>query len=397
MHGRKVLTAAAFVAAATLFAACGTGGGSGGGNPNPPGGNPGPSPTPNYSADSVNMVNAVGALALSDQDLEMANTSPKNGGGGGQPNGQCTSSTTLKNAGYEFFQPDKNNDSNSTERIVFYDSGCSQMAMDVVRKVSNETASSETVTRTIIRFSQSGTQTASRSETINYSDVVNGFDAYGYPNTNAPLVRTSTSTFNLTPPNGKSFSVTQDDEFIAGSQTSANTLAFCADDAGINQAGNYGFATQTDPSNGTITNNPDDSTTFKMTRMGYSYPSGTMQLNLGTPNTKCPIATPYYTISGGNTPGQYVLPIQITVGAPIGTAMPPIVDLEVKNASFPNGETLNITTQTPGAVPSQISGTLTNFAGTVATFTLDSYGSGTLTVNSTGQTLPVQGWHVALN
>ncbi|HLI95493.1 MAG TPA: hypothetical protein VKT72_05310 [Candidatus Baltobacteraceae bacterium] len=410
MHGRKVLTAAAFLAAATLFAACGTGGsGGGGGNPNPPGGgNPGPSPTPNYTSDSVNMVNAVGALALSDQDLETANTSPKNGPGGGTPNGQCTYSPQLNHAGYEFFDPDKQGTPGSTERIVFYDHSCTQMAMDVVRVVSNVMPTSETVTRTITRYAQptgtqaTGNQIAQRTEAINYSKVQNGFDAYGYPNTNAPLIRTSTSTFNLTPPSGKSFTVTQDDEFIAGNQTSATTLAFCADDAGINQAGNYGFATQTDPSGGTITNDAsNDTTTFKMTRMGYSYPSGSLQLNLGTPNAACPISTPYYTIAGGNTPGQYVLPIQITIGAPIGYPVPPVAAMTVKNASFPNGETLNVQStngqNSLGQQTTAITGTFTNFAGTVSTFTMDAYGSGTLTVNSTGQTLPIQGWHVAQN
>src|SRR5579872_1023568 len=365
MYARKALIAAAFFAAAAFIAACGTGG-SGGGSPNPPGGgNPGPSPTPDLLSDSVNAMNAAGAIALSDQYLEMAQESPKNSGGG-PPNGNCRANG---DAGFEFFVPDRNHDPYSSERLVFYDGNCTptDIALDVVRKYTTLSSTSETVTRNITRWTHgdSNTPVAVRTETINYSGVTDGFDNYGYPNLNAPLTRTSTSTFNLTPHNGSAFTVFQDDEFIAGAPTTGGTvLPFCADTAAVNQAGNYGMQAQTDPSGGTITDNADGSATFVMTRQGYSYPSGSLQLQVGTANKQCPITQPLYSISGGNTPGQYTLPISITVANLNQSVVPQVVNLQTTGASFPNGETLTISTTTTSGIVA-VNGTLSNLTGTI--------------------------------
>jgi hypothetical protein len=405
MQGRKALAAAAFIAAASLFAGCGSSGGSGGGGGfNPPPNNGGPSPgpssspgptsspspnpssSPNLTTDSINAANAAGSPVLSEQDLETAKMSPKNGGGGAPPTGQCTQ---LNNAGYEFFQPDKSGDQESTERIVFYDSGCVQKAMDVVRIVSDQTASTETVTRTITRWSQGQTQLSSRTETTHYSNAQQGFDSYGYPVVDTGLVRESTSTFSLSGPNA--FTVNQNDEFIVGA--GGSPLTFCADNAGLNAKGTAGFQTQTDSSNGTITIDSSNNIIFTMTRLGLTYQNGQqMTLNTGTTNTHCPISTPAYFVSGGHG-AQYTLPLFVKFSGSPSTAIPPVIDMHtVSPATFPNGETLTVATDLQSG---SITGTLSNSAGEVSKFIVDGFGDGTLSVDSTGKHYTINSWHVA--
>ncbi|MBV8147513.1 MAG: hypothetical protein JO092_00315 [Candidatus Eremiobacteraeota bacterium] len=406
MQARPLIAVLAFAASAFVIAGCGSSGGGGGGGggavlptpaatATPPGSTPTPpatptppgaTPTPNAQSDSIAAMNAAGSPVLADQDLETAQSSPKARGGGPPPNGVCTQ-LPQGSAAYEFFT----RSATSTERIVYYDTACTQMATDVVRTFTPVSSTSETVTRTVTRYLQNGTKVGSRTENITYSN--GSFDSYGYPTVDTGLIRSSVSNVTLTPPGGNTFQMTQDDEFIVNTAQSGNILTFCADTAGVNAIGNFGIVAQTDSSNATITQNNDTagSVTFQMTRLGSLYTNNSstpMSLVQGTQNTVCPIATPWSSVTGGTTRGSYTMPITITIANINGTAIPQVTTMTVNSATFPNGETLNVVTQ-----GGSITGTLTGPSGTMSTFTVNGWGEGKLYVGPTA-TWQIDQWHV---
>ena len=377
--------------AALLLAGCG--GGAAGSAPSLPGGtsggsNPAPQSAQTQSEDSIASANAVGSPVKTLNSVESGVGSPlATVGRGAQAvtNGQC-------NNGVEYFVPDKNGDANSSERIVFYDQACTQIARNTVRKYTVIGTNAESVSRTVSQYPQ-GNNTASsvRSDNVTISNAT--FGNNGYPIIADGFDRIQTSTLNLTGIK----SIESSAEYSIGA-ANAGASSYCGDSAGFNATGiaslneTFGWAGGDLPG-GTRTLNSDGSVTYSGTQSGTSYVGGIGALNIatGTQNTSCPISTPDFTLTGGTSKGTYSIPITATYKAGL------LENLSVTNAQLVDGDTLNVTTNTsqPPTSSNFISGVLTNSSGSqVSTFAVDAFGDGVLTVTQSGAQYVMNDWHV---
>lgn len=386
MNARHLLVLGALLSS-TALAACGGGAGS------LPLGNNNPSPQSQtqQTEDSINTANALGSPVKDASSYNSATNSPLsiNYAGGGARSISALGDGSCNN-GVEFFAPDKNGDANSTERIDFYDNGCTQIARDAVRIYTSTGSNSETVQRTVNLYQLNGTSPeAVRTESVAYSNAT--FDRFGYPVVADGFARTHEG--NLTIDGAKT--IDGDGELVVAA-SSGNSATFCSDSAGYNVTGNSllneTFGWQGMNPNGTRTVNSDGTVTWQLTRTGTVYTGaiGALSIQAGTQNTACPISTPMFTLAGGTSKGSYNIPVSVTFSHGI------ISNLTVTNASLVNGDTLNVATNSgvgPGD-PHFISGTLTNGGNTVATFNVDAFGDGTLVVTSSGKAYAIEDWHV---
>lgn len=294
------------------------------------------------------------------------------------------------NNGVEFWSPDKNGDPNSTEEQYFYDSACTELARDVVR-IYTINGTSETVNRTESQYAiNNATPIASRTSAVNY---INGtYGTNGYPVVADGFARDSASTTNIS----GSKTIVGDDELVmqAGSN---GTSAWCGDSAGYNATGiaamNETFGWQGGVlSGGTRLLNNDGSVTWTATHAGSVFTGaiGSLSIAIGSENTTCPIATPQYTLSGGTSQGSYSIPVTTTYMHGV------LTNLTVTNAQLANGNTLNVITNSSVSNTSSnfITGTIANGSTQIATFAVDCFGDGTLTVTSSGAQYVIDDWHV---
>ena len=297
-------------------------------------------------------------------------------------NGQC-------NNGVEFWAPDKNNDPSSTEEQYFYDSGCSQLARDIVR-IYAISGTSETVNRTEKQYAiHNATPTAQRTTAVNF---INGsYNANGFPSVANGFDRSETSELDIS----GSKTLLNDDELVMLPGNSG-VNSFCSDAAGYNATGiaslNETFGNQGGVTSGTRTVNNDGSVTWQSTHAGTAYKGtiGSFAINIGSANTACPIATPEYTLSGGTPVGTYSIPVSATFNHGL------LTNLSVTNAQLANGNTLNVSTNS-GVQPQNsqfITGIVSNNGAQLATFAVDAFGDGTLTVTSSGAQYVISDWHV---
>ncbi|MBV9270759.1 MAG: hypothetical protein JO165_06685 [Candidatus Eremiobacteraeota bacterium] len=384
----KRLLLLAALCGTTALAACGGGGASGSLTP------PGPGDTlstQSQSEDAINTANAVGSPVKDFSSYDETTGSPL------QSAARRVQSISIKslgdgscNNGVEFFAPDKKGDANSTERIEFYDNGCTAIARDAVRIYSSSGSNAETVSRTVSMYALNATSPeAVRSETVNFSNAT--FDQFGYPVYQNGFARTHTGELNIS---GAKTEVGDGELVVA--PASGNVSTFCSDSAGYNATGiaslNETFGWAGVMPSGTRTKNSDGSVTWNTNRTGTAYagPIGGLSIQTGVQNTACPISTPMFTLSGGTAKGAYNLPVSATFTHGI------LSNLTIQNATLANGETLNVQTNN-GVAPSDqhfISGTLAKNGSTVATFNVNAFGDGTLIVSSSGKAYNVEDWHV---
>ncbi len=292
------------------------------------------------------------------------------------------------NNGVEFYAPDKNGDPNSTETQFFYDNACVGLARDIVRIWTSTSSSSETVARTAKMYAlNSSTPAAVRTETVNYIHA--SFDQYGYPVVKNGFDRSHTGELDVAGVK----TIVEDGEFVLAA-ASGNSTTFCSDSAGYNAVGisgkTYGWSGLL-PS-GTRTVNSDGSVTWQSTHTGNAYTGsiGSLSIQIGSQNTACPITTPMFTLAGGTLKGSFNIPISATYSRGI------LTNLTITNATLVNGNTLNVSTNTSLQPPDPhfISGTLTKNGATVATFNVNAFGDGVLTVTATGKQYVINDWHV---
>jgi hypothetical protein len=389
MNLRSLFAAAVLMSASTLTAC----GGAGGGPVTPPANNGGGttmSPQA-QTEDSIDTANNVGAPISEINSYNDATGSPLQlASRSTQAVSPQTAGDGSCNNGVEFWSPDKKGDPNSTERIVFYDNGCTQMQSDAVRIYTSTGSNSETVARTVSRYQlNSNTPSSVRSETVNYTNA--SFDSFGYPIYKNGFDRTHTGELDV---NGVK-TIDADGEFVLLAQSN-NASTFCGDTAGFNATGDsslnetFGWAGM-DPS-GTRTVNSDGSITWNLTHEGTAYtgPIGGLSIQSGVQNTNCPIETPMFTLAGGTVKGNYNIPVQATFKNGV------LTNITITGATLANGDTLNVQTNS-GVSPSDehfISGTLSNNGTTIANFNVDAFGDGTLVVVATGKAYQIEDWHV---
>ena len=143
---------------------------------------------------------------------------------------------------------------------------------------------------------------------------------------------------------------------------------------------------------GTRVPNANGSVTWTGTDAGTAFKGaiGSLAIASGTQSTTCPIATPMFTLAGGTSTGTYNIPVTATY------ALGRLVNLSISNATLANGTTLNVTTnQSAGGSSSQfITGTISSGSTQIATFAVDAFGDGTLTLTATGAQFVITAWHV---
>jgi hypothetical protein len=291
----------------------------------------------------------------------------------------------------EFFAPDKNGDPNSTETQYFYDAACTELARDVVRVYTSTGASSETVARTVNQYALgNATPSATRTDSVTISNAT--FDKYGFPIVADGFDRISSNQLDI----AGSKTIVSDDELVMQA-TATSSTSFCSDSAGFNATGlaklgeTFGWQGGIMPG-GTRTVNGDGSVTWTGTRAGTGFKGaiGSLSVAQGVQNTKCPISTPMYTLAGGTPTGSYSIPVSVTYVGGI------ISNLTITNATLSNGDTLNVTTSASASPSSStfIQGVIASGSTQVATFAVDAFGDGTLTVTATGAQFVITDWQV---
>ncbi len=377
-------TSALLVLLATFtLAACG---GSGGGAPSIPGGGPGGSSSQTQSENAIETTNALGAPVKTISEFNDAlGAAPQSAG---TRTAQSYTLGTCDN-GFEFFAPDKNGDPNSTETEYFYDSGCTQLARDIVR-IYSISGSSETVNRTDNEYAiNNDTPSAQRTTTVN---IINGtYGQYGYPIAADGFDRSAASQLDLA-----GTKTLLDDSALVMEPASGGVNDFCSDGAGYNATGiarlNETFGWQGGIASGTRTVNNDGSVTWQATHAGSTYkgPIGSLSIVVGSANTACPITTPEYTLAGGTQGGSFSIPVTATFKLGL------LIDLTVTNATLANSDMLNVTTNTNLQPMNEnfITGIISKGGTQIATFTVDAFGDGMLTITSSGVQYVIDDWHV---
>jgi hypothetical protein len=386
MTKRTLLSIGAVALAAALAGCSGGGGGSASLLPGGGGGNAGGSGNATAQSETaIATTNALGSPLKSVAD-DNAAISPQSAGDRTESsgNGSCNNYS-------EFFAPDKNGDPNSTETILFYDSACTQPARDAVRIFSSTGATSETVNRTVKNYAQgNGTPIATRAEATTITNAT--FDANGFPKVATGFDRVVVSSLDLSGIK----TIDEDHEQVMLPQ-SGSVNQYCGDTAGFNATGfaalneTFGWSGGTSGV-GTRTVNGDGTITWSATHAGTNYKGtiGSLSIVTGSQNVVCPITAPMFTLAGGTSTGAYTIPMSATYQGSI------LTNLTISNAQLASGATLNVTTNA-GVAPTAsnfISGTIANGGTQIATFNVDTFGDGVLTVTATGVQYVINDWHV---
>lgn len=292
--------------------------------------------------------------------------------------------------GFEYWKPDRAGDANSTEYEFFYDGSCAQPAVDRVR-VYTINGSTETQKSIVTKYQQGNSTPVSVSTETN--TIAGSFDHDGWPVIANGFTRSSTFTLQ----EGGTTVASRGSEFIA-MPSSSTSMNFCGDSAAFNaeqlESISQAAGWQELLANGSRTVNSNGTVTWSTTNASGSTYSGTpsqFAIQEGALNSNCPIATPAFTLTGGTLVSGFSVP---SMTATFNDGM--LVSLTITNATLRNGYTLNVTTNTSvsSTSPNFINGTLTSGGSTVATFSVNGLGDGTLTVTATGATYEMDDWHV---
>ncbi|MEO9169946.1 MAG: hypothetical protein ABI282_05900 [Candidatus Baltobacteraceae bacterium] len=376
--------------ATLLLAACGGGGGAT--LPSAPGSGNGQSTTAQNTRDAIATADSVGSSVKSFANFESAQSAPvaqssmTGPGFGRMAAGGCPASRV------KFYVPDLNNDQNSSETIYYYDASCTQIARDSVRAFTSPMSSSEIVQTSEKQYPLGGgPMSAQRADINTISNTT--FDANGYPSLKSGYNKTSTGFLNV----GSTKTIIADYELVMQPQ-SKGLSQFCSDQAGFNALpvtpSNMTFGWAGQVAGGSRTANSDGSVTWTATHIGSAFtgPVGSLNVALGTQSSKCPLSSPIlFSLSGGKNVGNHTIPVVATYKQGL------LTNLSISNAQLSNGLTLSVVTN-PAVLPQDanfITGSVSNKSGTLASFGVDAFGDGTLTVVSSGTQYAITDWHVS--
>jgi hypothetical protein len=293
--------------------------------------------------------------------------------------------------GIELFAPARSGEANSTEELVFYDAGCSRLAVDDVRTYTPTGIHSETIHHTTLLYAPGNSRAVSvATSTSSLSNATIG--RFGLPNIIAGFANVTAAQVVV----NKSPVLSTDTEFVVmpGSRSSNG---FCSDSAGFDptgivsldstfgwQGGVLGGATRTVEGNGFVTWSATPSGTV------FAGVIGSLSIATATQNFSCPIARPEFRLAGGNPIGTYTIPISATFHR--GR----LWSLSVPHATLPGGDTLSARTNHARRPESHeyIRGSVSAGRTSVATFGVNAFGNGTLTVTSTGAQYKIADWIV---
>jgi hypothetical protein len=373
--------------AALLLSGCGGGTSSGS---NIPSANQPSLSQPQSSEEGIAATNAAGVSAKSLTDFNTDTVSPIVSTQT-DVRGISSAGSGVCHNGQEFWAPDKNGTTNSTETQYFYDSACTQLARDMVRVYTPIGTNAETLSRTTTLY-PSGSASASAVRTDSVVILNAQFNAFGFPLAATGYSRSVTGELNLA---GVKTIVSDNEIVMAPASGAVN--AFCGDSAGYNATGfaalNATLGWNSVLSGATRTVHSDGSITYAMTHAGtaFSGPIGSLSIAPGAQNSACPISKPMFTLAGGTALGSYNYPVVVTYMGGI------IQNFSITNGQAANGDTINASTNTslPPTNPQYITATITNpSAVTVATIAVDAFGDGSVTIVSSGKQFTITDWHV---
>ncbi|HVA32747.1 MAG TPA: hypothetical protein VNG31_01290 [Candidatus Baltobacteraceae bacterium] len=299
-------------------------------------------------------------------------------------NGQCRD-------GVEFYAPDRNGDPNSSETIAYYDPRCTELARDDVRLYASTGPNGETVNHTDTLYAPlSATAIAAGTGTTTYSNAT--FGSFGIPNVAKGFAATDSSQLTV-----QNVAVaTRKAEFIAVPST-PTVGSFCGDSAGYDPTGiasldqTYGAQSGV-LSGGSRLSTGNGFTTWSATVSGSAFQGsiGSLSIATGAQNTACPIAVPDFTVAGGTSLGAFSIPFDVTFRRGM------LWSLTIINATLPGGDTLNVRTHRNRhkSAAAFLTGLIRNGSTKVASFSINAFGNGQLTIASTGAQYRIVDWTV---
>lgn len=251
------------------------------------------------------------------------------------------------------------------ETKYFYNSGCTELARDVVSLVTLNSSSSENIVRTAKNYNLSGTLLSTRASNFsitgspgNYSAVVTG-DVY---------IGTSSS---ATVAFGHQFTVAPQSSDV---WTIAANSGRVVNNANLTHSyGHMGVL-----SNGTATLDGSGDVTFAGSHAGtfFKGPMGSLSLS----------SSPPFTVTGGTTLGTTTVSGSVEFDSNCD-----IVSVNISGTLW-NGDAIVVSSSgTPPTVA--INGQITDNGSNVATFTVDQYGDGVINYANGSQGL-ILDWHV---
>lgn len=381
---------------ATLaLAACGGGGGgtvpaTGGATfPNQP-------PSGTQVATPTNDEASIGAADEIGSEIKTADNFNE---GGAAENSMATRTTdksgggpTCNGFGYELI-PDFAGP-NSVEEKFFYDNGCTLLGRDVQRtyQISGKNENAQVVV--YIYQAGSSKPMATRTRLITISGAT--FDSNGFAMAKDGFSRYETSSLSL--PGNVSKVTNEGDELVVNPESESGTESYCGDAAGFNVTG-FPNLNETFGYNGTFQNGTRSvsggAITWAATHNGTEFKGGIGSLFLppGVPNNACPFERPMFTLGGGTSIGNFSKPESSTYTSGF------LTNFTIVNGTLPNGQYLNVQTLPGGTyATTTIVGSIStgpNNTGTqISSYNVDSFGNGTLFVDSTSNTYPIRDWSV---
>jgi len=291
--------------------------------------------------------------------------------------------------GIRLFAPDRSGDPNSTEELVYYDSGCTRLALDDVRRYTATGAHSETVHHAASLYGPQGlTPIAVGTSTSAYSNAT--FGAYGLPNLAAGFAGVTSAQVVV----NRSTVLSTDSELIMMPGTRSSGT-FCSDSAGYDPSGIVSLDSTFGWQGGILaggsrSGEPGRFVTWSAAPSGtvFAGQMGALSIAAGRQNLSCPIATPDFTLAGGTPIGTYSIPMTVTFHR--GR----IARLNVTRGTLPNGDTLAVRTHRERGQGVYISGEVSSGRTSIAAFRVSTFGNGTLTITSTGAQYKIVDWIV---
>ncbi len=182
--------------------------------------------------------------------------------------------------------------------------------------------------------------------------------------------------------------------YIRLQRSFGNVTDFCQSSAGFTTAGipslDTSFGWQSGAfSGGSRTSDERGSTTWSATATGEIVEGAIAALSLkrAAGGSTCPLSAPAFLLDGADAANAFSIPISIAFhGGQLS-------NLSVANASFANGESLDVASSASrhGTV---VNGVIRNGRTRLATFRTDASGNGTLTITSSGAQYVVADWIV---
>jgi hypothetical protein len=333
-----------------------------------------------YAAAAVGAVDALGSLVKELADVD-----------GNDSHGRACRD------GSEFFAPSRNGDSHSTETREFFDAACTHLARDAVRvyKPTGTNAESEAVAVSIYAPGRAA-PIALSLENLQIADAK--FGPLGFPIARDGFVRTATRQLLIS---YQRQSVSSSETVMTPSRNN-DLSALCQNSAGYDAVGipsldaTFGWQGATIESPAPV--RADDGTgivTITTTQVGSTFagPVGSLSLLAGTAHQACSNAAPAYALAGGTSANSFAIPIRAAY------RRGRLWSLDVSRASFAGGYRFDLATNrnaknATGSVA--VNGVLTNGKTRVASLSSDAFGSGELTITSTGAQYRLVDWTIVL-